>query len=112
MIEVDEQQFDEMVSEAIDTLPPEFGKMLTNVIVQVEDGDDPHLLGLYHGVPLPERSANFTGMVPDQISIYRLAICGICDTRDQVVEEVRKTVVHEIGHYFGIDDETLHAHGY
>ena len=112
MIEIDRPRFEEMVSEALDTLPPEFARMMRNVVVQVEDGDDPGLFGLYCGVPLTERQANEGGMMPDQITIFRLATLAACDTEEQVVDEVRTTVVHEVGHHFGIDDERLHELGY
>lgn len=112
MIDIDRPRFEQMVGEALDTLPAEFTGLMRNVVVQVEDGDDPHLLGLYYGVPLTERQANDAGMMPDQISIYRLAILGVCTTEDDVIEEVRTTVVHEVGHHFGIDDDRLHELGY
>jgi predicted Zn-dependent protease with MMP-like domain len=112
MIDIARARFEEMVGEALDRLPPEFGKVMHNVAVVVEDGDDPHLLGLYHGVPLTERTSNYSAVLPDKISIYRLAICARCTTEDQVIDEVRTTVVHEVGHYFGIDDDRLHELGW
>ncbi len=63
-------------------------------------------------MPLTERTSNYGWVLPDQITIYRRAICAICSTEDEVVEEVRRTVVHEVGHHFGIDDERLHELGW
>jgi predicted Zn-dependent protease with MMP-like domain len=112
MIEVPRARFEEMVAEALDTLPPELGRLMRNVAVVVEDGTDPHLLGLYHGVPLTERSSDYSAVLPDKITIFRKAICAVCDTEDDVVDEVRTTVVHEVGHHFGIDDARLHELGW
>jgi predicted Zn-dependent protease with MMP-like domain len=112
MIEVSRGRFEEMVGAALDSLPPGLGRLMRNVAVVVEDGTDPHLLGLYHGVPLTERTSNYSAVLPDKISIYRLAICARCDTEADVIDEVRTTVVHEVGHHFGIDDERLHELGW
>src|SRR5919197_5506833 len=108
MIAVSQARFEEMVGEALDTLPPALARMMRNVAVVVEDGTDPHLLGLYHGVPLTERLSDYSAVLPDKITIFRLAICARCETEEDVVREVRTTVVHEIGHHFGIDDDRLH----
>lgn len=112
MIEIGVARFEEIVGEALDTLPPEFTKLMRNVVVQVEDGDDPGLFGLYEGIPLTERLSDYGGAMPDQITIFRLATLAACNTEDEVVDEVRTTVVHEVGHHFGIDDERLHELGY
>jgi predicted Zn-dependent protease with MMP-like domain len=112
MIDVPRGRFEEIVGEALDTLPLEFARVLRNVAVVVEDGIDPHLLGLYHGVPLTERTSNYSAVLPDKITIFRLAICARCDTEQDVIDEVRATVVHEVGHYFGIGDERLHDLGW
>jgi predicted Zn-dependent protease with MMP-like domain len=113
MVVVDGARFEEMVGIALDGLPPELGKLMRNVAVVVElDGGPPGLLGLYEGVPLTERSHEYSGLLPDRITIYRDAICEICATEADVVEEVRRTVVHEVGHHFGIDDDRLHALGW
>ena len=108
-------EFEELVSEALDTIPPELAALLDNVVVVVEDhapDDDPHLLGLYSGIPLTERGSWYAGALPDQITIFRLPTLDMCETREDVVEEVRITVVHEIAHHFGIDDHRLHELGY
>jgi predicted Zn-dependent protease with MMP-like domain len=112
MIEIGEARFEEMVGEALDTLPPNLARMMRNVVVVVEDGDDPQLLGLYQGIPLTERLSDYSAVLPDKITIYRRAICAHCDTDADVVNEVRTTVVHEIGHHFGIGDDRLHELGW
>jgi predicted Zn-dependent protease with MMP-like domain len=112
MIDLPRGRFEEMVGEALDTLPAELARLMRNVAVVVEDGDDPHLLGLYHGVPLTERTSHYSAVLPDKITIFRLAICARCDTEEDVVDEVRTTVVHEVGHHFGIDDDRLHELGW
>jgi predicted Zn-dependent protease with MMP-like domain len=112
MIELSEARFEEMVADALDTLPPALTKVMRNVVVVVEDGTDPHLLGLYQGIPLTERMSDYSAVLPDKITIFRNAICAICDTEQDVVDEVRTTVVHEVGHHFGIDDERLHDLGW
>ncbi|WP_067475112.1 metallopeptidase family protein [Actinomadura hibisca] len=113
MIEISRAAFEELVGEALDTIPPELTAHMRNVVIVVEDdAPEPGLLGLYQGVPLTERGDWYGGVLPDHISIYRTEILQICETAEQVVEEVRVTVVHEIAHHFGIDDERLHRLGY
>jgi predicted Zn-dependent protease with MMP-like domain len=113
MIEIDPLRFELMVTEALDGMPADLGKRMRNVAVTVEhDAGPPGLLGLYRGVPLTSRTSHYAGTLPDRITIYRQAICLICDTDEQVVERVRRTVVHEIGHHFGISDARLHELGW
>lgn len=112
MIVVARERFEAMVDEALASLPPGLARMMRNVGVVVEDGTDPHLLGLYEGIPLTERTSHYSMALPDKITIFRLAICARCDTEDDVVDEVRRTVVHEVGHHFGIDDDRLHELGW
>ena len=113
MVVVDPVRFEEMVSEALDGLPPELGRVMRNVAVTVDnDGGPRGLLGLYHGVPLTERTSHYSAVLPDQITIYRHAICAICRSEAEVVDQVRRTVIHEIGHHFGIDDDRLHELGW
>jgi predicted Zn-dependent protease with MMP-like domain len=108
MIEMDPARFEEMVGEALDGLPEELGRLMSNVAVTVEhDPGPPGLLGLYEGIPLTSRTTGYAGVLPDRITIYRLAISAVCQTEREVVEEVRRTVVHEVGHHFGIDDARL-----
>ena len=102
-----------MVVTALDGLPEELGKLMRNVAVTVEHRQGPPgLLGLYEGIPLTSRTTQYAGALPDRITIYRLAICAICRTEDEVTEQVRRTVIHEVGHYFGIDDDRLHELGW
>lgn len=113
MVDIDDERFDELVADALDGLPPRLGRMMRNVAVTVEHAAGPSgLLGLYQGVPLTERTSNYSAVLPDRITIYKVAICAISQTDDDVVEEVRRTVVHEVGHHFGIDDDRLHELGW
>ena len=114
MVEVDRRRFEELVGDALDEVPDQLTRLMDNVVVLVEDRDpeDPTLLGLYEGVALTERGHDYGGMLPDRITLYREAILDICDTEDDVVEEVAVTVVHEIALHFGIDDARLHELGW
>jgi len=113
MILVEPERFEEMVVAALDGLPAQLGEMMRNVAVTVEHGPGPHgLLGLYQGVPLTSRTTQYAGVLPDRIIIYRLAICAICHTEEEVAEQARRTVVHEVAHHFGIDDERLRELGW
>ncbi len=108
-------EFERLVGQALDEVPAELLQLVENCAILVEDAPPPDmagLLGLYDGVPLTERGEFYAGVLPDRILIFRLPILGICDTREDVVEEVRITVVHEIAHHFGIDDDRLHELGY
>ncbi|HET7666075.1 MAG TPA: metallopeptidase family protein [Mycobacterium sp.] len=108
------QRFDELVSDALDLLPPELASAIDNVVVLVEDRnpEEPDLLGLYHGVALTERDSWYAGSLPDTITIYRDALLDVCNDEDEVVDEVAITVIHEIAHHFGIGDERLHELGW
>jgi predicted Zn-dependent protease with MMP-like domain len=113
VIDVEPGRFEEMVATALDSLPAELGQLMSNVAVTVEhDPGPPGLLGLYEGIPLTSRTTQYAGVLPDHITIYRQAICAICYTEDQVADEVRRTVVHEVAHHFGIDDERLDELGW
>ncbi len=115
-----ERRFRELVAEALDTLPPEWGELLDNIAVVVEDepsaeelrelGMDPEegdeLLGLYQGTPLGERGFEYGGL-PDRVVIYRGPISRIARSRREVVEQVRETVLHELGHHFGLEEDDL-----
>jgi predicted Zn-dependent protease with MMP-like domain len=107
MHQVAPERFEELVGEALDGLPPELGRQMRNVAVLIADDGPPGLLGLYEGVPLTERDEGYSGVLPDRITIYQRAICGICSSDAEVVDQVRITVVHEVGHHFGIDDARL-----
>jgi len=115
VIEVSEQEFEVLVANALDQIPAELAGLMDNVVVVIEEQappDDPDLLGLYAGTPLTERDSWYAGSLPDRIIIYRLPTLEICETVDDVVEEVRITVVHEVAHHFGIDDDRLHQLGW
>ncbi|AXK37904.1 hypothetical protein DVA86_35125 [Streptomyces armeniacus] len=113
------EEFEELVSQALDRIPPELTRLMDNVAVFVEEeppAHDPDLLGLYEGTPLTERGEWYAGVLPDRITIYRgptlRMVAAEGGDHELVVEEVEVTVVHEIAHHFGMDDERLHALGY
>ncbi|MCG7594718.1 metallopeptidase family protein [Mycobacterium sp. PSTR-4-N] len=108
------QRFDELVGDALDLLPAELAAAIDNVVILVADRnpDEPELLGLYEGVALTERDSWYAGALPDTITIYRDALLDMCHTDAEVVDEVAITVIHEIAHHFGIDDERLHELGW
>lgn len=113
VIDVSRERFEELVAEALDSIPPELAKLMDNVVVMVvDDPPEPGLLGLYTGVPLTERGGWYGGVLPDRIEIYRKPTLEICETEEDVVDEVQITVVHEIAHHFGISDERLHELGW
>ena len=105
--------FDDHVRAALDSLPPEIARALRNVAVVVEDenADDPDLFGLYEGVPLPERGDD-AGALPDRIAIYRLPLEDEFPDPDDLRREIRITVLPELGHYFGLDEDRLAELGY
>ncbi len=107
-------RFEELVSDALDLIPGPLAAAIDNVVVLVEDRhpDEPDLLGLYEGVALTERDSNYAGALPDVITIYRGALLEMCDSEQEVVDEVAVTVVHELAHHFGIDDDRLHELGW
>ncbi len=113
--------FERVVESALDELPVEFAKRLENVAVVIEEEPDPDVLaemglaadddgdelfGLYLGVPLTERGAAYSGL-PDRVTIYRGPILRACESRREVVSEIKKTVIHEIGHHFGLDEDDM-----
>ncbi len=116
MVEMSSEEFENAVADALDSVPAELARMMSNVVILVEDespADGPGLLGLYEGVPLTERGSWWAaGSLPDRITIFRNPTLQICSTQDDVVTQVRVTVVHEIAHHFGIDDDRLHDLGY
>ena len=105
--------FDDHVRAALDELPPHIASALENVAVVVEDEnpDDPDLLGLYHGVPLPERG-DMAGALPDKISIYRVPLEETFSDPRELQDEIRITVLHELAHYFGLDEDRIAELGY
>lgn len=123
MENMDEAAFRDAVADALDSIPSQLTAAMDNVVVLVEDeptpeqlGDlDPELglLGIYEGTPLTERDFGWmAGALPDRITIFRGPTLRMCESREEVVEEVAVTVVHEIAHHFGIDDARLHELGW
>ena len=140
VLEMTREEFEELVAEALDRIPPELTRLMDNVAVFVEDeppSDDPELLGLYEGTPLTDRGEWYAGVLPDRITVYRNPTLRMCESREDVVaeteitvvhdtpknissqemreavrEEVAVTVIHEIAHHFGIPDERLHELGW
>jgi predicted Zn-dependent protease with MMP-like domain len=115
MLEVSEEEFADLVGRALAGLPEELAARMRNVGVFIEDEappEDPGLLGLYEGIPLTERDSWYSGVLPDSVTIFKNPILRMCRDHDEVVDEVRITVVHEIAHHFGIDDDRLHELGY
>jgi predicted Zn-dependent protease with MMP-like domain len=113
-MELDRAGFEALVDQALDEIPAEIASQVHNVVVLVEDeppADEPDLLGVYEGVSLTERTADHTGL-PDRITVFRRPLLEMCETPEELVREVRITVVHEIAHHFGIDDDRLHELGY
>ncbi len=114
-LEMSAAEFESHVATALDTIPPDLAALIDNCVVLVADDPPedvrPDTLGLYSGIPLTERVGSYTGL-PDTVQIFRNPILAICDSEEDVVEEVRITVVHEIAHHFGIDDDRLHELGY
>jgi predicted Zn-dependent protease with MMP-like domain len=113
-LEMSAEEFEMHVASALDQIPDELAALVNNCVILVEDyppPDIPDTLGLYSGTPLTERGEFYTGL-PDHILIFRYPILAMSQSHEQVVEEIRITVVHEIAHHFGIDDERLHELGY
>jgi predicted Zn-dependent protease with MMP-like domain len=116
--------FERLVDLALEEIPTPFARLLDNVVIDVEDMPDARtcesvgvadprmLLGLYHGVPLTNRHVEEPPRLPDRISIYHLNIQRLCRTREELIRQIRKTVLHEVGHYFGLDEEDLDKLGY
>ena len=110
---IPEDRFAQLVEEALDEVPDELFERFENVAIVIEDAhaEEPDLLGLYEGVPLTDRD-DYGGVLPDKISIYRLPLCELCADEDELIEEIAVTVVHELAHHAGIDDDELHAWGW
>jgi predicted Zn-dependent protease with MMP-like domain len=111
-------EFERVVAEALDALPKRFADLVENVVIAVEDepnaedldsiddDDDSELLGIYRGVALTERTDE-PPLLPDEIAVFRGPINRVARTRQEAVHEVRETVIHELGHYFGLDDDEM-----
>ena len=113
-VRMSRERFEELVSDALDLIPAELAAAIDNVVVLVEDRhpEDSDLLGLYEGIALTERDSSYAGALPDTITIFRESLLEVCDSEADVVEEVAITVIHEIAHYFGIDEDRLHELGW
>jgi len=108
-----EDEFERMVADALDALPAELGDAMENVAIVVDDWPEVPLLGLYRGVPLTERGPiGYSGVMPDLITIYRGPLCARARDAADLAAQVRVTVLHEIGHHFGIDDDRLEELGW
>ena len=121
MVTVTQQHFEELVADALDSIPPELAVEMENVAVLVEDwpaeGRHPEtagtLLGLYEGIPLTARGPiGYSNVLPDRITIFKGPLCAGARDEDELAAQVRKTVLHEVGHYFGISDDRLHELGW
>jgi predicted Zn-dependent protease with MMP-like domain len=114
-VHLSESNFDDLVSDALDRIPAPLAALMDNVVVLVEDEPPPEeagILGLYVGTPLTERDSGYTFRPPDQVFVYRGPLLRMCGDADELADEVAITVVHEIAHHFGIDDDQLHAWGW
>jgi len=116
---LDRRTFEQIVRDAIENLPDEFHQALENVAIVVREEPDPEyvqelgigpdddeLFGLYHGVPLTDRGSGYASL-PDRIEIYRGPILRSCDSVREIVEEIQDTVIHELGHHMGLDDDEM-----
>jgi predicted Zn-dependent protease with MMP-like domain len=114
VIDVPVERFEQLVGAALDGIPQELGRLMDNVAVFVQEGTHRSgLLGRYEGIPLTKRDRGYEGMVmPDRITIFRLPILAVCRSEEEVVQQVRITVIHEVGHHFGIGDARLHELGW
>lgn len=126
MVEMTEEEFEQAVGDALDMVPDELMDAVDNVVVLVEDEPRPdmvlpeeldeegraQLLGLYEGTALTDRDDGWAGALPDTIWIFRGPLSRFCDTREELIDEIAVTVIHEIAHHFGIDDDRLHELGW
>ncbi len=122
-MKMSDEEFEQAVEEALAGVPDRFRQVLENVgIAMAQEPNERELktmctaggelLGLYEGIPVTRRTTGYSGVMPDVITIFKGPHERVCATRGQMVEQIRKTMLHEIGHYFGFDDDYLHAHGY
>lgn len=123
MMHISDAQFNQAVQDAVKLVPDKFKKVLENIAITVEDEPSPQdyermthghgeLLGLYQGIPITKRGTGYAGVLPDVITIYKGPHERVCSNYHDLVIQIEKTVLHEIGHYFGFDDAYLHSHGY
>ena len=122
MIRISDAEFDRAVEEALADIPPDFARYLENVVVEVRARPDRKLmvnedvpedaLGVYIGVPLDEQGSGALYPLPDRILIFRENLCAMCESREELIDEIRITVLHEVGHHFGLDEDRLYELGY
>ena len=119
---MDREDFESAVAEALDHLPPEFAELMSNVSIQVREAPDEEtlaeldldprfdtLFGLYTGVPLDQRGGWYGNVLPDVIVLYRQSLLTACSTRSRLIRQIQLTLLHEIGHHFGLSDDEMHA---
>jgi predicted Zn-dependent protease with MMP-like domain len=112
VISVSPEEFEVLVEKALEDIPEELRSAMENVVVLIDEVSPPgRVLGLYQGVPLTNRG-NYSAAMPDRITIFKEAICAVCQSTQDVERQVRKTVIHEVGHHFGIDDPRLRELGW
>lgn len=123
-MKLSEREFSRLVQQALADVPPPFDRYLQDITVDVEpmpdaqtlremEIDDPtEILGLYHGLPLTERGIEALPELPDRIVLYQRNLERACESREEMIHEIRVTVLHEIGHHFGLDEEDLEELGY
>ena len=120
-VEISEERFEDLVADALESIPPELAEQLENIAVIVQDwpteqqlhGRRGTLLGLYEGIDLTRRSPlGYAGVMPDRITIFRGPLCSLARDEDDLARQVRVTVLHEVGHYFGMSEERLHELGW
>jgi predicted Zn-dependent protease with MMP-like domain len=114
VFQVTNERFEELAGEALESLPESLSSRMDNVVIMVEDeAPGRNLFGLYQGIPLTKRGVqNYNGVLPDRITLYQTTICRVCANEDEVKAQVRKTVIHEIAHHFGISDPRLDELGW
>ncbi|MDQ4149851.1 MAG: metallopeptidase family protein [Actinomycetota bacterium] len=113
---ISSREFDRLVDDALEQLPPELAERVSNVQITVDDSDGEaggeQLLGLYEGIPLTVRDLSYSGVLPDRITLYKRNIERAASTKAELAEVIRRTVLHEIAHHFGIDDDRLEELGW
>lgn len=114
MFTLTNERFEQLAGEALATLPLELASQIENLAIVVESDSPGHnLFGLYEGVPLTSRSpTSYSGVMPDRITLYQAAICRYCSNEQEVTAQIRTTVLHEVGHHFGISDSRLEELGW
>jgi predicted Zn-dependent protease with MMP-like domain len=113
MVAMTTERFEELVASALDSLPESLGRQMENVSVRVDRyAPAGRLFGLYEGIPLTQRGINYSAVLPDRITIFMRSICASCRSESEVTEAVRRTVIHEVAHHFGISDARLSELGW